>query len=774
MFENLTLSNIQELFKSDKLESLPEQDIAWSEPSVIYSLSDFEKYNPDDLIGRKGYGIYKKMMIDEQVKAVVKFKRDAVTSRDYMFQLDGEKYGLSEEETERRIKLSYEYIEQLQGSWMDALNGIMSGIYNGFSMSEIMFVQIEFSKLTWWGLKKIKLKPFDTFFFNVDDYGNVVKTIQKINGKEQEVDLNKFITYVVNPDNDEHYGGSELREAYRAWFSKDVIIKFRNIWLERHAGGFRYIQAKEGKTITVGSTEYINMQNALNTIQTATGMIVPNSVEVKGEYPNNNVAYKEAIDDYDTAIARALLVPNLLGVSPQGTNGSMAQSTNQLEAFLWTLKSDAIRLEETLNEQLFRQLGAVNFGDAGWPRFKFKPVSGSKKIELITTWKELVGAKAVQATDTDEAHLRELLDFPKPGEAINVGTNPIQSDDNPTSSPNSSESDNLDDDSKNPKDKDPLDDEEEMAVDSTIVGKGLVTVSAFSSAVRRVDFAVIAKTSESVTDEYTNKTAKMMDEIIADLIFKAKQGGSLSEDVSKNIRLLKVDGKLKRKLNSVQTSMLKEGFVTGTKHASLEIDKSKETAFSRTVDYSRIDLIAEDYFKTTAFKITGDLTDEAVSIIEQQILAGARYDKTWFEVEQDIYRTFATKGMISIEQAKDALGEALGVANPDARVRTIVRTSTFDAINNARYSYFTDTALGGFVVAFEYSAILDSRTTQICRHLDDEDRGNHSKEWYASNSKYKPPNHFNCRSLLIAVTQNDQNTFVEGGQPTLEPQEGFR
>ena len=771
---------IPERFK--KKETLPEKDIAWSEPSSIYSMSDFEKYNPDDLIGRKGFGIYRKMMLDEQVKAAVKFKRDAVTSRDYIFVLDGKKYDLSDEEVEKRIALSYEIIEQINGSWMDGLNGIMSAMYNGMSMTEKVFGQIEFQKSTWWGLDKLKLKPFDSFFFKVDDFGNVEETVQKINGKEQAIKIDKFVKFIINPDVDEHYGSSELREAYRAWFSKDTIIKFRNMWLERHAGGFRYIQAKDGKTIVAGSADYVAMQNALNNINTSTGMILPNSVDIKGEYPANNVAFKEAIDDNDIAIARALLVPNLLGVSPQGDTGSYAQSSNQLEAFLWTLEADATRLEEAINEQIFRQLAEVNFGDDGWPRFKFKPASGTKKLELINTWKDLVTSGAVKRTESDESHLRELLEFPEATEEdideeveveveVDENGNPIENglgdgDSNDDSNDSSNNPDNTGDK--------PLDEEKELTANSTIIGKGLVTVTAFSSAMRRCDFAVIAKTSDSIIDEFTLATAQTMDLIIGDLIDKAKEGGDLSEDVTDNIKLLKVDKGLQKKLHRIQKAMLKEGYVTGTRHASLEVDKAKKTNFSRTVDTDRLDFIAEDYFKVKAFKITGNFTDSAVSIIEAEILNGAKYDKTWNEVEQSIYQTFASKGMITTELAKEALGEALGVSNPDARIRTVIRTSTFDAINEARHSYFTDPALGNYVIAYEYSAILDSRTTQICSHLDADNRGNHSIEWYNQNPSFRPPNHYNCRSLLIPVTEDDDDAYVEGGEPSMNPQEGFK
>ena len=80
--------------------SLRGGDIAWADASVLYRSADFPKYNPDNLIGRKGYAVYTRMMLDEQVKAVVKFKRDAITARDWLFDCDD--LDLSDEDKERR------------------------------------------------------------------------------------------------------------------------------------------------------------------------------------------------------------------------------------------------------------------------------------------------------------------------------------------------------------------------------------------------------------------------------------------------------------------------------------------------------------------------------------------------------------------------------------------------------------------------------------------------------------------------------------------------
>ena len=104
-----------------------------------------------------------------------------------------------------------------------------------------------------------------------------------------------------------------------------------------------------------------------------------------------------------------------------------------------------------------------------------------------------------------------------------------------------------------------------------------------------------------------------------------------------------------------------------------------------------------------------------------------------------------------------------------AYLDTLARTNLFEAMNEARFAEFTDPALGDFVVALEYSAILDDRTTLICEGLQ-------GKTWAADSdlwNEFRPPNHFGCRSVLIPVTQLDGWDGVESPAPSVQPQVGF-
>ncbi|MEE8394921.1 MAG: DUF935 family protein, partial [bacterium] len=397
----------------------PAGDVAWAE-SRLYGPGDFPRYNPDDLIGRKGFAIYDRMMLDEQLKAVVHFKRDAITARGWFFELESEE--LDEPERRRRIALLEHIVAEMEGSFADSLNGMLTAITHGFSMTEMVYRQIPFDGMTWWGLEALRLKPFDSFYFHTDEFGNAQEVEQKIGNQTQRIDLAKFIHYVHNPESDRWYGRSDLRECYRDWFSKDMAVKFHNIWLERHGAGFIWAQPKEGGTLARNSEKYNDLVSVLKNVQAKTAMIIPGDIDLHVVFPRDNVNFIEARVAADKGMAKSLLVPNLLGISEQGQTGSYSQSKIQLRAFFWTLEAIAQRLAECLNEQLFRSIGRFNFPDRHYPRFRFQPASGDQKLEIVKTWIAAIRGGAAQPSEADEQRLRQMLDMPPAPAQANAAT----------------------------------------------------------------------------------------------------------------------------------------------------------------------------------------------------------------------------------------------------------------------------------------------------------------------------------------------------------------
>jgi SPP1 gp7 family putative phage head morphogenesis protein len=192
--------------------------------------------------------------------------------------------------------------------------------------------------------------------------------------------------------------------------------------------------------------------------------------------------------------------------------------------------------------------------------------------------------------------------------------------------------------------------------------------------------------------------------------------------------------------------------------------------------------VATAYFEANGFRMASNLTDGARSIIQQELLQAVKNGGRAEDVVPIIYDRLIRRGFITLdavlveepresvlERVEELLADALDTANVPAYLNTLVRTNTFEALNEARFAEFTDPALADFVVALEYSAIMDERTTEICSELDGHVHAKGSAVW----DKFRPPNHYNCRSVLIPITAIDGWDGEESEEPEGEPQEGF-
>jgi len=105
----------------------------------------------------------------------------------------------------------------------------------------------------------------------------------------------------------------------------------------------------------------------------------------------------------------------------------------------------------------------------------------------------------------------------------------------------------------------------------------------------------------------------------------------------------------------------------------------------------------------------------------------------------------------SVEEVIEALDLAFDGytdTNP-AKLETIVRTNFTDAFNQGRLVQSRQAEDDGVTLTgYMYSAILDDRTTEVCRFLD-------RKIFKADDpdvDRLTPPRHFNCRSVLVTLT----------------------
>jgi SPP1 gp7 family putative phage head morphogenesis protein len=122
---------------------------------------------------------------------------------------------------------------------------------------------------------------------------------------------------------------------------------------------------------------------------------------------------------------------------------------------------------------------------------------------------------------------------------------------------------------------------------------------------------------------------------------------------------------------------------------------------------------------------------------------------------------------------KATVGEDLAAAwgGEDAtRLETIFRTNVQLAYNAGRYQQQTDPDVLDARPFWRFSAVLDSRTSRICSPLHGTTMPAAHPWW----SNHQPPLHFNCRSTVISLTEEQAKTAgVTDEAPDVEPQDGF-
>ena len=223
-------------FADNKINSLS-QEISSSQ-SLIYSRWNAQMYNPDALVGKKGLEIYQKMKTDDQVKACLSIKKFARLSTPWDI-IPGD------EENDKSVEMAdfIRYVlRKLKGTFERNLLDILTAIEYGFSISEKVYgIYPEGKYKGKIGLLKIGSREPFGYNFKVDNHNNLLGIIfdgagidgQELGTSENPFPIEKFIIYSYNSEHGNPYGQSDLRSAYRPYWSKSLNIKWWNIFNER-------------------------------------------------------------------------------------------------------------------------------------------------------------------------------------------------------------------------------------------------------------------------------------------------------------------------------------------------------------------------------------------------------------------------------------------------------------------------------------------------------------------------------------------------------------
>lgn len=791
--------------------NLLEQEISSSETDVIRAFSPYGQNTTDPVVRAKGLKIYKEMSDDDQIKVCLDIRKHARLSSPWNI-IPGKEGDAKAEEYATFIK---HCLSRMEGSFEDNLYEIYSAIEYGYSISELIMMLLPDGPFKGKiGLKAIKTREPFNYYFKTDAFGNLLglvyiglhASLSAINRESQLASVSgmggfgtlsttnsqlllssptgeewgslknpfppdKFIIYSYNSKFGNWYGSSDLTSAFRSWTSKKMIMRFWNVWLERYASPFTWAQYDPSLGLRKEVIEEID--DFIKNLSSRSGIRVPKGVEINVAQSASGKAggdaYKDAVEAHNRYISHAILFPNLLGFTGDqgsgGSGGTRSLGKTHMDAFMWVLEKMSRDTSETIvGEQIIKRLIDLNFpevDDTLMPKFKFEGVDEGGIEQRANIIKMLGDGGFI---DVNEEWIREFLTLPKKDEGI-VLQRPVQGT---GFGPNKMSPETV----------------KSMKVKSF----SMRTPTDFETKIQPKKFGDRLDTlQQAFFDACSQDIIDIRDKLLRDVERKKLVQDSDTKAVAAltlNVSSLKET--LRAWLSKIHLDSKLQSFEElGRGGVKIEVTKkfTQDTApmypwnplppqeavdfFNRKVlayvyddagKRSLVELASRSelsFYDTKAFTISGVVRDDILNDAKQIILNGIK--------RQDIPGTVGDlKTMFNkyLDQGVSVDGELL----QPTRLNTIVRTNMVEAINGGRKDLFEDPAIKGFVEFWQYSAILDDRTTEYCRCMD-------QKIFRVEDmASLIPPAHFNCRSLMIPVTKYEvEDAKASGGIEISEP-----
>lgn len=672
--------------------------------SPLWDLSYNFPYNPDPLCSGNNYSIYDEMVDDDQIKPVIAIKKDMVINTGW--KISGEN-----EEINKFVTDCFKHINEnsvIDSSFDDVLRDMLSSYEYGFSLTEPVYALIDGK----YKYISIKTRAPHSFKFDLDTKGNLKFILQTTNFGDIPFNPSTFIHHAYQMQFGNPYGKSDLRSAYKSWKAKKFFSKFFAIYGEKFATGTVVGKYPQGAT----TDEIEEFYKVLNSIQNATSMAISEDfiIDFIQMQRDAGTFYIKALDFFAMQMARTILVPDLLGIGGSETKGgSYSLGKEQFKMFLGTIKKDRASLSRKVTMRLVRPLVLSNFGDIEC-NFEFIPYSHGDIEKYLDLWIKAVTGNIFKANDDEINYFRNATGFPEGEIKEAEKPEPI----NPLN-PNNS-----------PIPNDPNKDKQGLPAES----KKSYAKKELTSYEKKVNFAKIERTlneEESKIIPFINKAATEIENSLIKQIEDKKvliefNTNKIKEIEAKNLKPMNVA------LRNYYTVLFKKSYETAKEELFPNGDKKKYEMVLLPTEF--VDLLQMEAFKTVG-DYSVDITKRAKNMVIHSIKSGAGAVET-------------------IKIIRDGLKKSTEVW-----INTVIRTKTTEIYNQARKQYWEKDPLAKQIVeAYQWSSILDQRTSPVCEYL-------HGKIFAIGelSNRVTPPAHFSCRSLLVPITKfEDYKTDPKG------------
>ncbi len=379
------------------------QLVSWQLPG---NSNKFEMMSPDDLLTRRGWSVYREMTADDQVKAALWYKKTLIAARPFDI--------VPASDSDEDKKVAQFVVDNLQDiAFRQMIWEMLSAFEFGFSAGELIwrFDEEEEMKLK---LKTIKFRDPEWMWIRVNRHGDIIEFVQKPpmsfeNDRTREIIIKpeKMMHYAYQRQFSNHYGISDLRSAYRAWWSKKYITQFWNVFLERFGAPLMKMTYPHGASEGLKSS----LKQIMTNLSAKTDILVPEGVVIDliEATRAGTAKYDDALTHYDIRIATALLMPALLGMGTDIKRGSDSQSRLHLRTLMKVIQHIGDEIAQEVNDKIIHQIVDANFNVKKDPKFIFQDYGEFEAFEITDAIKELWTAGILDLDQEDINFARSIL-----------------------------------------------------------------------------------------------------------------------------------------------------------------------------------------------------------------------------------------------------------------------------------------------------------------------------------------------------------------------------
>jgi hypothetical protein len=402
-------------------------EVAYADPRRLFPGSEkYRTFNPSTLVGMRGLQLFDEMRRDDQVKAALAFKKHACIATGWTVTSPEGKSKDWEPTRFARWVLENMDPHEIGSTTLDGdLYEILGALDYGFSVSEKIYSEITEGPFRGHvGLRSLKTRSPHHISFAQDVYGNLAAdgVVQPSNPYNNgRLPRDKFVLFTYQSQFGNPYGTSDLEAAYFPWWLKHNAQKWLAMLLERF--GIPPIFGLYNPSRYAADRNLLEeIKRIFTNLQAATSAILPRPDKDALEFwsPSDLSApatrvFIPALEYMNAAISRAVLMPSLLGMTSDTSQGSYARSRIHFDVFLLVVESIRKDLElVAMNHQVLRPLLDINFpGLQVYPAWRFLPLTDDLRLELLRQWGELVTGAVVTPQADDEIHIRKMMQFPE-------------------------------------------------------------------------------------------------------------------------------------------------------------------------------------------------------------------------------------------------------------------------------------------------------------------------------------------------------------------------